>query len=128
MPQLFWLALLFCVLTLPAFGGETPPKEALVVVKQVHVASAQKRLQSLLPLMTPDFTWSFGGDASAAQALQAWKARPKLLQQLSRATASRCEMRLGDIVQCPAGEKLGYRAGFQQFPQGWRMVYFVAGD
>jgi hypothetical protein len=126
--KLLWLALLQCTLALPALGGEAPPKEALVVVKQVHEASTRQQLQSLAPLMSPEFTWSFGGDASAEQALQEWRARPKALQHLSRVTASRCEVISGGIVQCPAGAKLGYRAGFKQFPQGWLMVYFVAGD
>lgn len=127
-PRSQWLALLLCSLALPVLSGETPPKEALIVIKQVHKASAQQQFQSLTTLMSPEFTWSFGGDASADQAIQEWKARPKLLQQLSRVTAGRCEVVSGGIVQCPAGARIGYRAGFKQFPQGWLMVYFVAGD
>jgi hypothetical protein len=113
---------------LPVFGSDAPPKEALVVVQKVHEASARQQLQVLSSLMSSGFTWSFGGDASAEQALQEWKARPKLLQQLSRATADHCEVLSGSIVQCPAGAKLSYRAGFKQLPQGWLMVYFVEGD
>jgi hypothetical protein len=127
-PQHFWLAVLQCVIPLQAFGGDVPPKEALIVVKQVHDASARRNFQALSSLMSPEFIWSFGGDSSAEQALQEWKARPRVLRHLSRVTARRCEVLPGDIVQCPAGAGMGYRAGFKQFPQGWLMVSFVEGD
>ena len=122
------LIALLGVTALPALSGEVVPEPARSVVRQVHEASSKRQLQLLYALMSPEFTWSFGGDASSEQAIHEWKERPGVLRRLSRATAGPCEVISGGIVQCPSDAKLGYKAGFKQFPQGWLMVYFVAGD
>lgn len=122
--------LLLCPLLLFAAvaSAESLPKEALATVKQVHDASARKDLGALSALMAHEFTWSFGGDASAEQALQDWKSHPARLATLARLTAGPCAVVQRGLIQCPPADTMNYRAGFRQFPQGWRMVYFVAGD
>jgi len=33
-----------------------------------------------------------------------------------------------ETLECPANAGIGWRAGFQTSPSGWRFAYFVAGD
>jgi hypothetical protein len=77
--------------------------------------------------MSEEFTWSFGGDASAEQAIQEWRARPASLAPLARVTGMPCGL-IEDVVECPRKAAASHRAGFKQTSAGWRMVYFVAGD
>jgi len=126
--QLFILSL--C--TLPALAGPVRPSmpipaAAKAIVQQVHAVSQSHDFGALAKLMDDEFTSSFGGDSGINEAIADWKQSPDKLKQLARATGATCEV-VADIVQCPRGAGVGYRAGFKQTKRGWRMVYFVAGD
>jgi hypothetical protein len=110
-----------------SYAEDRIPVEAQAVVEKVHVASAKQDLSSIRSLMIDEFTWSFGGDSNASQAIGYWREHPEVLRAMSRATKSGCEFRSG-YIQCPRRAGMGYRAGFKLTEKGWRMAYFVAGD
>jgi hypothetical protein len=105
------------------------PVAARAVIREVHAAARAKNFAALRRLMVSEFTWSFGGDGDAEQALEAWKRDPAAIRELYRITGGRCAFR-GDEenIQCPPNAGYQYRAGFTKTEQGWRMSYFVAGD
>lgn len=105
-----------------------PAKDAKASIHDVHDAAAKQDLAKLSTLMIPAFTWSFGGDASAEQALLEWKKDPRQLQQLARITALPCVTQSDGTVECPTKARAGARAGFKKMPEGWRMTFFVEGD
>ena len=111
----------------PGIAAPTVPPDALAVIAQVNTAATRKDFAALEALMTPEFIWSYGGDASATGALANWESHPKVLKDLQRITSSPCVARSA-LVECAASTKGGFRAGFKQTPAGWRMVYFVEGD
>jgi len=121
------LALTLLISNCLAQAADTVPKAARAVVRQVHAASARGDLSTLRGLMLSEFAWSFGGDASAGQAIDYWREHPEVLRALARATNATCDVQ-GDYVQCPKRADTGYRAGFKLTEDGWRMAYFVAGD
>lgn len=104
------------------------PTEAALTIYKVNSAAQQKDFEALQLLMTADFTWSFGGDASATQAIAEWKTKPDALKQLIHVTSHACVISTDNTVECPGNAVLGYRAGFKQGNLGWRMYYFVQGD
>ena len=77
--------------------------------------------------MAEDFSWSFGGDASADQAIAEWRKQPRYLRQLASVTKSRCSYE-GKYVDCPANPRTAFRAGFTKIDGRWKMAYFVEGD
>lgn len=105
------------------------PEQAKSVIRSVHVAAKTKDYRTLKGLMVPAFKWSFGGDSDADQAIEAWKSDPGALHELSRVTRLRCSFIIdANTIQCPANAGIYYRAGFIKTAEGWRMLYFVAGD
>lgn len=108
--------------------ADTLPKAATSVIIQTHKAAKAADYVTLQSLMTHDFIWSFGGDASATQAIAAWKANPSLLDQLHKATRQPCTYLADRTLECPINPGTGYRAGFKNTTSGWRMYYFVQGD
>ena len=104
------------------------PEDAQVTIRAVGSAAGRQDFVALDKLMAREFTWSFGGDRDARQALDAWRADPGYLAQLSRATAAKCGYVTPRIIECPVRAATGHRAGFERTPDGWRMSYFVAGD
>lgn len=104
------------------------PQEAKRVIAQVHIAAKQQDTKTLKKLMTTKFIWSFGGDADATQALQAWQENPSAFKQLYRITGMSCIVIEQDAIECPKNAGMTYRAGFIKTPQGWLMEYFVEGD
>ncbi len=110
------------------FEKTTIPAEAKTVIQHVHKAAMMKDFASLRKLMVSEFTWSFGGDGDANQALDAWKHDSRSLRELARVTGLRCSFRAVDTIQCPPNAGYHYRAGFKKTEEGWRMEYFVAGD
>ena len=104
------------------------PEDAQVTIRAVGSAAGRQDLAALDRLMIREFTWSFGGDRDARQALDAWRADPRYLAQLSRATAAKCGYVTPKIIECPIRAGTGQRAGFERTTDGWRMSYFVAGD
>ena len=115
------------------------PPGAAETLDGVRRAAAGGNPKALRPWMAQEFTWSFGGDADAGQAIEAWSRDPRALRELAAVLDRGCveragepEMREGAIV-CPPEyetdpEYLGYRAGFRLQDDGWKMIFFVAGD
>jgi hypothetical protein len=105
------------------------PPEARDAIRSVRAAAKAKDFHSLQRWMVPVFSWSFGGDDDAEQAINAWKRDPDAMRQIYRVTGLRCVF-WGDVqtIQCPPNAGYNYRAGFVLTKQGWRMAYFVAGD
>lgn len=77
--------------------------------------------------MSEEFSWSFGGDASADQAIAEWRKRPRYLRRLAEITKSSCVYR-DKYVECPANAQTSFRAGFTRIGDRWKMAYFVEGD
>ena len=113
-------------------AGPAPlPAELLDLIAQVRFAAQQRDHAALRARMADEFLWSFGGDALAGQAIDAWKADPTALRRLAAATRARCAeiaSKPEPIVQCPAAAGTGDRAGFKRVGGAWKFVYFVAGD
>jgi hypothetical protein len=114
--------------SLPVHAAKPLPPGAKAVIQSVHAAAGQQRHAALQRLMAPEFVWSFGGDADAQQAIAAWKADPKALKALHRATGMPCAALPDGGVECPRQAGRAARACFEPTAQGWRMVSFVAGD
>lgn len=110
-------------------GGDIPV-EARRVIAAVHHAAHQRDFGAIERLMAREFVWTFGpeADGSASQAIRAWRVDPVRLAELARVTGLQCSLQESGYVQCPANAGIGYRAGFRRTGQGWRMVYFLAGD
>ena len=103
------------------------PPAATEAIRKVHDASGRRDVAALEALMARDFTWSFGGDADARQALAEWRANPRYFDELRRVTGVPCGYEDG-IVECPRKAGTRFRAGFRKTDAGWRMIYFVGGD
>ena len=101
---------------------------AQATIRAVGSAAGRQDFVALDKLMVREFTWSFGGDRDARQALDAWRADRRSLAQLSRATAAKCGYVRPKVIECPVMAGTGHRAGFERTAHGWRMSYFVAGD
>lgn len=105
------------------------PDDARSIIREVRAAAKTKDFRTLRRLMVSEFTWSFGGDGDADQAIDAWRRDPTALPELYRVTGHRCVFRTDEMnIQCPPNAGYKYRAGFTKTGQGWRMSYFVAGD
>ena len=121
----------------PTHGDEDPaalPVDAWKVIQQVDRAAAAQDWGQLRSLIADDFTYSFGGDGSADQAIAAWKKSPaKYLTELQRVLTKACHRsdRYYDgqeHVYCLGKTDMGFRAGFTLAKDGWKMRYFVEGD
>jgi hypothetical protein len=109
------------------------PQSALAVVAETLHAAEARDYDRLRSLMTTAFTWSFGGDGDADQALDAWRTNPdEYLRNLVDVLRLGCNIDSrfhdGARVICPGRGDLDYRAGFLETQQGWKFEYFVAGD
>lgn len=121
----------------PARGSDDSgplPVDAWNVIQQVERAAAATNWSQLRSSMADDFTWSFGGDGDADQAIAAWKEDPAAyLPKLRRVLTMACR-RQGQFydgqehVFCPGKTDMDFRAGFTLGKDGWKMRYFVAGD
>jgi hypothetical protein len=109
-------------------AAEVPPSGALEVIARVSRAARQMDYVALRGDMIQEFTWSFGGDSSAEQAIAEWKKQPKYLRRLGKVTQARCTYRKDKYVECPANAGTSFRAGFKLSEGRWKMVYFVGGD
>lgn len=122
---------LACLIVLATFqfASASPaiPKDAIAAIHKLHVASSRGDLVALRRMMSEQFTWSFGGDSDAKQAIDYWQQQPSELKALAKVTKTGCGWH-GEILQCPVVAGMKHRAGFRLTKQGWRMEYFVAGD
>lgn len=122
------VAAVLAFLTSHAPAAALIPEDAQALIRAVGSAAGRQDFAALDKLMVREFTWSFGGDRDARQALDAWRADPRYLAQLSRATAAKCGYVTPKVIECPIKAGTGHRAGFERTTDGWRMSYFVAGD
>ena len=122
------VAAVLAFLTSHALAAAPIPEDAQALIRAVGSAAGRQDFAALDKLMVREFTWSFGGDRDARQALAAWRADPRYLAQLSRATAAKCGYVTPKVIECPIKAGTGHRAGFERTTDGWRMSYFVAGD
>lgn len=122
------VALLSPIAALASAPNPKLPKNASAAIAAVHRAAAHRDLQALRRLMVQEFVRSFDGDGDADQAIQSWRTSPSELRTLARLTAHACGYVDKNLIQCPTHAGIDYREGFSKTDQGWRMVYFVAGD
>jgi hypothetical protein len=78
--------------------------------------------------MIEEFTWSFGGDSSAEQAIAEWKKQPKHHAPARQDHPSKVRVSKGRICRMPGERGHSFRAGFKLSEGKWKMVYFVGGD
>jgi hypothetical protein len=111
----------------PALRAEPVPDAAKVVIAEVHIAASTSNYAKLRSLMIEEFSWSFGGDASADQAIAEWRKQPRYLRRLAEVTKARCSYQ-EKYVECPVNAGRSFRAGFTKTGDRWKMAYFVEGD
>ena len=111
-------------------GAETQrlPQDARHVIAQLHEAAGAKDFSRLRSLMIDGFIWSFGGDASADQAIDAWREDDRYLGELRATLESGCHLSGQDRVECPGKGGADFRAGLVKSQAGWRLEYLVEGD
>ncbi|MCV2357317.1 hypothetical protein LNV09_24495 [Paucibacter sp. B2R-40] len=120
---------LFVLALNTAFTFAAPlPSGATAVIAKVNREAKSQNYTNLREQMIQDFSWSFGGDASAEQAIETWRKQPGYLRQLSRVTGEKCVLRKDKIIECPRNAGTSFRAGFQELEGIWKFVYFVEGD
>lgn len=107
--------------------AEPVPVAAREVIAQVHSAANTSDYPKLRSLMIDEFSWSFGGDASADQAIAEWRKRPRYMRYLAAVTKSKCAYQ-DKYVECPANAGVAFRAGFAKIDGRWKLAYFVEGD
>ena len=123
-----WWSLVLSSVHRCLWAAKPLPPGATAVIHAVHTAAGQQRHAALQRLMAPEFVWRFGGDADAQQAIAAWKADPKALKALHRATGMPCAALPDGGVECPRQAGRAARARFEPTAQGWRLGSGVAGD
>jgi hypothetical protein len=109
----------------PAFSSA--PADARLMLRVIWAAAGNKLpLKALRPLMEESFTWSFGGDADADQAVTEWAKDEKLPQAIRAAITGKCKT-AKDNVTCEP-KKPGPRLVLEKNDGCWRWTAFVAGD
>ena len=106
----------------------TAPADARLLLRVIWNAAGNKAaLKALRPLMEPQFTYSFGGDVDADQAVTEWAKDTKLSKALREAlSAKKCTVDRSTVV-CTAA-KDGRRLGLEKIDGCWRWTSFVGGD
>jgi len=112
------------------------PPEASAVIDRVRQAAERSDWTALRKSMVREFTWSFGGDRDADQAIQEWKNRPEYARELNWVLRLGCYVdttRYGgetkaERIKCDGIGGMHFRAGFINTSEGWKFEYFVAGD
>jgi hypothetical protein len=128
------LATLLTCATCPCAATSTPtvstllPADVRATIVRLQAAAQTSDFATLRSLMTDAFTWSFGGDADADQAIAAWRTDPGYLAALRITLALGCQSAGPDEVECPGKGGGDFRAGLVRTPAGWRMQYLVEGD
>jgi len=108
-------------------GFTTAPADARLFLRVIWAAAGNKEaLKALRPLMDDSFTWSFGGDADADQAVSEWAKDSKLPQAIRAAVTGRCKATKDDVTCQP--KKPGQRLVLEKKDGCWRWTAFVAGD
>lgn len=108
----------------PAVSGA--PASAQLLLRLIWSAAGKKdAIKALDPFMARAFTWSFGGDAIAQQALTEWAKDESMPKTLRAAIAGRCSTK-GNTVTCAPTK--GPRLVLEKQDGCWRWTAFVAGD
>jgi hypothetical protein len=105
--------------------GTAPADSRLLLGKIWAIAGNKQALKGFRVLMDPQFTWSFGGDVDADQAITEWAKDPKRPQAVRAAVAGTCKS-TKDSVTCAA--KKGPRLVLEKKDGCWRWTAFVEGD
>ena len=102
------------------------PTNAQLLLRLIWSAAGKKdALKALDPFMARAFTWSFGGDAIAQQALTEWAKDESIPKKLRAAIAGRCSTK-GSTVTCAPTK--GPRLVLEKQDACWRWTAFVDGD
>lgn len=102
------------------------PASAQLLLRLIWTAAGKPEpLKALDPFMARAFTWSFGGDAIAQQALTEWAKTNGTPAALRAAIAGRCTTK-GGTVTCAAAK--GRRLVLEKQDGCWRWTAFVAGE
>lgn len=102
------------------------PANAQLLLRLIWTAAGRKDpIKALDPFMARAFTWSFGGDAIAQQALTQWAKDDAVPRTLRAAIAGRCSTK-GTTVTCAAAK--GPRLVLEKQDGCWRWTAFVDGD
>jgi len=104
------------------------PQDAYEVIAQIGKAAEVKDYTKLRSLLVDEFTWSFGGDVDANQAVTAWREENRYLRELQTTLKRGCHKTSARKITCPGKGGFDFRAGFIKTKAGWRMEYFVEGD
>ena len=104
------------------------PKEAAEAIRTVADSAKKRDFMTLRGLMVNEFTWSFGGDSDANQAIDEWKKDGRYLTELERVLRGNCRPADAGHIECSARGNLSFGAGFLRTPKGWKLEYFVEGD
>ncbi|MEO6408651.1 MAG: hypothetical protein ABIO45_07840 [Burkholderiaceae bacterium] len=103
-------------------------RQASALIRAVSRAAEERDEAALRSAMRWEFIWSFGGDASADQAIAHRMRDPQSLRMLARITRARSVDIDKALIECPALAATAPCAGFQRVGAAWKRVYFVAGD
>lgn len=124
------LGVLVAATALTAFQHTVRPVEAdaIRLIREVSAAAKKQDFSALRKLMVDDFTYSFGGDRNADQAIERWKEEKRQLPEIVRVLRQGCRRFDYFKVVCPGNGDMSYRGGFRKTPDGWRFEFFVEGD
>lgn len=102
------------------------PADARLLLRLIWSAAGNREpLKALDPFMERAFTWSFGGDAIAQQALTEWAKDDSIPKAIRAAIAGRCTTK-SNIVTCAPPK--GMRLVLEKRDACWRWTAFVGGD
>lgn len=87
------------------------PPGARATITQLQAAAEANDFAKLRSLMIDPFIWSFGGDASADQAIAAWRVDPGYLTGLRATLTRECHLSDPEEVECPGKGDGDFRAG-----------------
>lgn len=102
-----------------------PPDSRLLLRLIWTLAGNKSPAKALRPLMDHQFSWSFGGDADADQAVSEWAKDASFGKSLRAAVAGACKATKSDVT-CAA--KKGPRLLLEKKEGCWRWTGFLSGD
>ena len=108
--------------------GAVMAADLVAMVHAVADAARKRDFKALREAMTKDFTYSFGGDNDADQALEEWSKEARSLRQMDLVLRMPCRHTTPKEIECPGRGGLAFRAGFSKEVDGWKLSYFVEGD
>lgn len=112
----------------------TIPAAAAKRIAAIHRAARSRDFKVLRANMRDQFSWSFGGESDAEQAITLWQADAKVLSEMDKVLSLGCKADAdGKRITCPPAytakpDYLSYRAGFELVAGKWLMTFFVTGD